>query len=261
MSELVLRTCSRDLTSYNGFVWPESGYVECSDWNPEPICGGGLHGLLRGEGEGGLLNAFGLWQVVEINEWVGLGGKVKFPRGNVIFTGEKEEALKLIKERYPSAAVVFDVSTGNRGSAISGDFGTSIAGHRGSAISGGYGIAAAGDCGTAAAGHKGSATAGDNGTATAGYKGTATAGYKGAATAGDYGVATAGDYGAATAGDYGVATTGYNGSATAGESGIIQIMYYDSGCRVRIKTGYVGEDGIKPDTAYNVVDGKFVEVS
>ncbi|WP_445081510.1 DUF7666 domain-containing protein [Martelella alba] len=43
---LVLRTCNSDMTSRNDFVWPESGLVECPDWEPTEECGNGLHGLL-----------------------------------------------------------------------------------------------------------------------------------------------------------------------------------------------------------------------
>ena len=45
---LILRTCNSDLTSYNGFQWPESGFVEAPDWDKTPQCGNGLHGLLQG---------------------------------------------------------------------------------------------------------------------------------------------------------------------------------------------------------------------
>ena len=85
---------------------------------------------------------------------------------------------------------------------------------------------------------------------TAGYSGTATAGYSGTATAGDWGTATAGDWGTATA--------GYRGTATAGDWGTVQVKWWD-GERYRIATGYVGEDGIKANTPYRVVDGKLVE--
>ena len=72
--------------------------------------------------------------------------------------------------------------------------------------------------------------------------GTATAGYRGTATAGNGGTATAGDYGTATAG---------NGGAL--------IIEYSDGIRPRVLVGYVGEDGIKPNVAYKISDGKFVE--
>ena len=77
---------------------------------------------------------------------------------------------------------------------------------------------------------------GARGTATAGYRGTATAGYRGTATAGNYGTATAGNYGE------------------------IRIQWWDSKAqRYRTKIGYVGEDGIKPDTAYRLNDNHELE--
>jgi len=105
--------------------------------------------------------------------------------------------------------------------------------------------------GTATAGHDGTATAGHRGTATAGHRGTATAGDDGTATAGDDGTATAGHRGTATAGDDGTATAGYGGTATAGHRGRLVITWWDNKARrYRITVGYVGEDGIEPDTAY-----------
>ena len=99
----------------------------------------------------------------------------------------------------------------------------------------------------------GTATAGDIGTATAGDRGTATAGYSGTATAGDSGTATAGDRGTATAGDRGTAKTG--------EIGIIVCRWYDdSKERYRLTVGYVGEDGIEPNTFYRCDErGKLVK--
>ena len=93
---------------------------------------------------------------------------------------------------------------------------------------------------------------GARGTATAGYRGTATAGYRGTATAGESGTATAGESGTATAGNY--------GTATAGNYGEIRIQWWDSKAqRYRTKIGYVGEDGIKPDTAYRLNDNHELE--
>ena len=93
------------------------------------------------------------------------------------------------------------------------------------------------------------------GTATAGYGGTATAGYGGTATAGDGGTATAGDRGTATAGDHGTATAGDRGTATAGDGGTIVVKWFVRG-RPRIAIGYVGEDGIEPNVAYRLSNGK-----
>ena len=78
-----------------------------------------------------------------------------------------------------------------------------------------------------------------------------TAGNYGTATAGDRGTATTGYEGTATAGDGGTATTGDRGTATAGDGGIIQIRYWGEN-RYCIKTGYIGENNLKPNTAYRL---------
>jgi len=147
----MLRTCAADMTAYGGFKWPKEGDVIAPDWSSAKVCGGGLHGLLWGEGDGSLLDwtDSAKWLVCGIDEWVELDGKVKSPRATVIYSGTKEEAAALI-------------------------------GHLGG---GKYAVCA----GTATAGYRGTATAGYSGTATAGDSGTATAGYSGTATAGDRG--------------------------------------------------------------------------
>src|SRR5688572_253401 len=98
---LVLRTCAADMSAYNGFKWPESGPVECPDWDPTPRCGYGLHGALWGEGNGSLLSweEDAKWLVVEVgaSDVVELDGKVKFPRGNVLFCGDRAAATAMIQ--------------------------------------------------------------------------------------------------------------------------------------------------------------------
>ncbi|NAR50323.1 hypothetical protein GPS64_06145, partial [Acinetobacter haemolyticus] len=75
------------------------------------------------------------------------------------------------------------------------------------------------------------------------------------------GTATAGASGTATAGDWGTATAGASGTATAGASGEIRIQYWDAKAeRYRTAIGYIGEDGLKADTAYKLDENhKFVE--
>ena len=149
---LVLRTVDKDRKAYGGFQWPEKGPVKAPDWDPTPECGHGLHGCLRGEGDGSLLNwsPDALWQVVEVleSEIVRLVGKVKFPKGNVLFTGSRAEATEQIRAAYPDAAVIgATVTAGNYGTATAGDYGTATAGNYGTATAGNYGTATAGDCG------------------------------------------------------------------------------------------------------------------
>ena len=148
---LILRTCASDMTSYNGFRWPESGHVECPDWKATEECGNGLHGLLWGCGDGGLLNWShdARWLVAEVeeSELINLGGKMKFPHAVVVHCGTQQSATEYIR------------SNGAADKPVVGAI-----------------VNAAGDGGTATAGYGGTATAGHRGTATAGYGGTATAG-------------------------------------------------------------------------------------
>ena len=114
---IILRTCNADLTSKSdearGFRWPESGAVACKDWDPSSRCGGGLHGLLWGCGDGSLLDwsdtAKGLAVAVPGDTVVGIDkrddgfAKVKFPAGRVLFVGSLSDACKFIFERVPDA--------------------------------------------------------------------------------------------------------------------------------------------------------------
>jgi hypothetical protein len=54
-----------------------------------------------------------------------------------------------------------------------------------------------------------------------------------------------------------VSCAGNNACVKAGEGGAICIPYHD-GERVRFAVGYVGEDGIKPDTWYRAAAGRLV---
>jgi hypothetical protein len=165
------------------------------------------------------------------SEIVDLNGKVKFPRCEVIFTGNQKDATDILVKEYGSDSNVIGATV-----VVNGRGQHAIVGERGTAISTGY---------------DGTATAGYYGTATAGYHGMATAGYHGTATAGDGGKATAGDYGTATAGYGGTAMAGYRGTATAGEMGRISILYGD-GQRAREVTGYIGENGLEPNVPYKL---------
>jgi hypothetical protein len=205
---LILRCSSPTGISHGGFRWPlEVGAtVEAPDWDPKPDCGQGLHGWLWGEGDVGdseyHSNPNAIWHLVDVPEKdvVGLGRKVKFPRGIIVAFGKRDEMVGIL-QADPRAA------------------GRTLIG------------------------------------------GTATAGDGGSATAGDYGTATAGDGGTATAGYRGTATAGYQGTATAGDKGLIMIRWFDPDARrCRIHTGYIGENGLKPNTPYKLDDkGNFIE--
>src|SRR5574342_1123156 len=108
---LVLRQCDNQLRGYNGFQYPESGMVEAPDWDPTPRCGGGLHGFLRGEGNGALADKGedGKWLVLRVrkSDIVPVGDeKVKFPRGEVIYVGTCDGAGELLAKEYPTACII-----------------------------------------------------------------------------------------------------------------------------------------------------------
>ena len=143
----MLRTCAADMTAHGGFPWPEIGPVAAPDWNPEPICGGGLHGLLDGCGDALLLcwDADARWLVVEVDEWVAIDdAKVKAPAGRVVFCGAKSSAVALGVERYGwdvgrcvgASVQVADAAhgTGGYGSTITGGDGSTITGGDGSVL-------------------------------------------------------------------------------------------------------------------------------
>ena len=226
---LVLRTSDKNHQSYGGFQWPKEvgAKVVCRDWEPTGECGNGLHGALWGEGDGGLFSwdKNAVWQVVEVDKEsiIDLRGKVKFPECVIRHIGNQESATKYLSEN------------GGLDKAIIG--GTSTSGHFGISISG------------------------DEGISTSGEKGTSISGEKGTSTSGHFGISISGDFGTSTSGLGGTSISGDKGISISGDKGIIQIAFFYEGGR-RIKTGYIGEDGLKPNTPYKLDDDfNFVEVN
>ena len=156
---LVLRTSNADLRSYwdESFQWPETGHVSAPDWRDSEGCGNGLHGLLWGEGDAGYLtfSPDSKWQVVEINEYVvtsrdcnGNPLKVKYPEGNVLFSGDRAEATKMIFDRAPAGSRIAALTltggnrstlTGGDDSTLTGGYGSTLTGGNRSTLTGGYG--------------------------------------------------------------------------------------------------------------------------
>lgn len=127
---LVLRVCFHDLVSSKGFRWPESGPVEAPDWDPTPDCGGGLHGLLWGEGDAycipGAEWADSKWLVVEVDQddLVDLGTVVKFRRGEVVYCGDREGATRYLLEHGGGGRAInfAKASVPPRSGFVAGDF-------------------------------------------------------------------------------------------------------------------------------------------
>jgi hypothetical protein len=171
---LGLRTCNSDMSSAsehaNGFKWPKSGLVECPDWKQTKECGHGLHLLPSGEGKGELLDfsSAAKWLVVEYTsaDAIDLNGKIKIPRGLVVFCGDRKGATDFIALYCKSARSIVG------GTSTSGDEGTSTSGYRG----------------TSTSGYRGTSTSGDEGTSTSGDEGTSTSGDEGTSKSGDVGI-------------------------------------------------------------------------
>ena len=170
----VLRCCREDLSSQNGFVWPDvGGEAICPDWINNNECGNGLHGWLYGQGGYSTSSYWNdpaaKWLVVEVEESgiVILGSKCKFERGFVRFIGDKTAAAAYLIDHEPRAKDVAVIGAslvvGDEQAVIVGALGTATAGYRGTATAGDRGTATAGDSGTATAGTLGTATAGDSG--------------------------------------------------------------------------------------------------
>ena len=216
---LVLRTVNKNLRSHGGFQWPKNGFVKCSDWNPDPVCGGGLHGLLWGVGDYSLVKLTDIsvkWQVVRVDESKIImidKMKCKFPEGEVIYTGNQADAMTLIlcdKWRIDNLlSTVKQPTTGE---------------YSPSATSGWYSP---------------SATTGESSpSATSGW-------YSPSRVTGKHSIAAA---------------LGRESIVSAGETGCIAAAWWDEKShRIRLAVGYVGEEGIQPNTDYVVKAGKFVK--
>jgi len=202
---LVLRSCKADMTSKNGFVWPKAGPVECADWNPKPECGNGLHGLSLGQQDPGVWLEE-LCQVVRVAEGdiVDLRGKVKFPKGVVVYTGDIAGASAYFAENGGAEGLYRRMASGGYGSTLTG-------------------------------GNDSTLTGGDDSTL----------------TGGDDSTLTGGNYSTLTGGDY--------STLTGGNDSTLAARWWDGG-RCRMRVHYVGEDGIKANTAYRCEKGELVEV-
>jgi len=107
----VLRTVRDDLTSYGGYPYPkwteETGPVKvsCEDWNPNPECGNGLHGITKENYKYAVYNQYRYsrikWMVIEVDDnpdnFVKITNKVKFKEGNIIYQGnDVEKAIRMV---------------------------------------------------------------------------------------------------------------------------------------------------------------------
>jgi hypothetical protein len=231
----MIRTTDKDGKAYGGFQWPTEvgAIVEAPDWNGAAICGYGLHGLLDGNGNWGLLSQDGdaLWWVIGVlrSECVEIDSeKHKAPRCRVEYVGNMANAMTIIS-RHRQAEIWKNAKASEDTQATTGDRApAATTGDRAPAATTGEGAPAATTGDRAPAATTGdrapAATTGDRApAATTGEGAPAATTGEGApaATTGDYApAATTGDYApAATTGDRApAATTGdYAPAATTGD--------------------------------------------
>ena len=226
-----LRTTDRKGKSYGDFQWPmEVGAtVTCPDWNHQPACGGGLHGLLNGEGTQFLLGEKDdPWWIVEAEDAVYIKGKYKFQTCKVVAFGDCEEICMKMYD-LTGGACPYITLTG-------GDMSTLTGGNR-SILKGGI---------------RSTLTGGDKSTLTGGDGSTLTGGYMSTLTGGDGSTIKGGNWSTLTGGDESILTGGFKSTLTGGDESAL--LFSDDSL-----FAVVGEAGIKPDTPYHVVVGKIVE--
>lgn len=214
----ILKRLNADKTSHGGFQW-DLGEIKCSDWNPSPQCGGGLHGWAWGIGLGDgsdydlFRDLFCVFEadtkdVVQIDKaW-----KVKAgPVVNVIFIGDFDGAWKLVAPEQSNAirAAIELQTKGTPDNASMSTLGNSSK------------IAASGN-------------------------------YSQLAASGNYSKLAA-------SGNYSVVMACCGSRAKVGTNGVFAIAYKNSDGSPNIAVGKVGVDGIKAHVWYQVKDGKLVE--
>jgi hypothetical protein len=163
----ILRTCNVYMQSHGGFQWPTEGVVEAPDWNPAPKCGNGLHGFLWGEGDAALADwsDSAKWIVAKVaaTDIVDLGGKVKFPRAEVVFVGNRFDATQFIREHGARGAIIGITLTGGECSTLSGGARSTLTGGARSTLTGGEGSTLTGGEGSTLTGGYGSTLTGGEG--------------------------------------------------------------------------------------------------
>ena len=276
-----LRTCAKDGTSYKGkFKWNlEIGAKNtCPDWNPEPVCGGGLHGLLGGCGESGHLDwgDDALWVVFSSPSSVDLNGKHKVQEATICAIGDRKTATDfLVAKGFQGVHGAFYFG-GNCATMTGGDDATMTGGYRATMTGGNYATMTGGNYATMTGGNSAKMTGGNFAKMTGGNGATMTGGYYANMTGGNNANMTGGNFAKMTGGNFanmtggyratmtggnGATMTGGNGATmtggryakmTGGDNAMLVFQYWDG--RWRNVTVYVGENGIEPNVAYKLND-------
>jgi len=262
---LVLRANSKDNTSYKGFVYPSSGIVTAPDWDNQPECGGGLHGLPRGCGDGCLLEwedgKLAMLLIVDTSSnYFEFEQKCKFSSGEVVFTGTMFDVVTILQKHYPDAPIVYARKQGGYRSTLTGGYRSTLTGGDRSTLTGGdFSTLTGGHSSTLTGGHRSTLTGGYSSTLTGGDFSTLTGGHSSTLTGGDRSTLTGGHSSTLTGGDFSTLTGGDFSTLTGGDFSTLTWKVWD-GNYYRLHTFYVGENGINPNTPYKFEDGEISEV-
>ena len=90
---------SNNGVAYDGFKWnPIGEWTEAPDWNPEPVCGGGLHG--QGMGGWGYCQPGSRFEICEIEDYVLVNSdKIKTKRAKILAVDKQAWELLLKRTR------------------------------------------------------------------------------------------------------------------------------------------------------------------
>jgi hypothetical protein len=166
-----------------------------------------------------------------------------------------EEPIKLSDDQLLGGII----HVGDEETAVSGEEGISVSGYKGNSISGDYGKSVCEDRGISISGHKGTSISGYSGTSISRDEGisiskdwgNSVSGILGNSTSGDYGTSISEDFGTSISKKYGKSKSGFQGKCASGIYGFIQIEYHEEG-RTKVKTGYIGKDGLESDVLYKL---------
>lgn len=232
---LFLKSLPASLRAHEGiFQWPGNvGDIVTSDtWDPYPCCGGGLHGLVNGEGDHSLLchDPDAIWIAFEsvdehgnpsddetiIIDWK----KGKCHRAIIRAIGTRDEATGWLVRQGCTRVVYAKRHVGNNQIAAVGTLGTATSSYEGIAI-GEYGATAkVEESGIAITKARGtSQSRGNNAIAITDHHGNATVEDRSIAIAGDLGNAKGAENSIAIAKDGGHATVGADSIAITGDAG------------------------------------------
>jgi hypothetical protein len=206
---MILRSCNNNFTSAHDFTfrWPSEigAIVEPTSWNPEAICGYGLHGFQYGEGD------YSLADMTDNAQWIVFSGDVIVPIGN--------DKVKT------NRATILHIGQGLTGRDRMLDCHAFMRRHRMLGNRSFYSTNTGGNGSTNTGGNYSTNTGGNYSTNTGGNDSTNTGGNGSTNTGGDYST-----------------NTGGNGSYfTTGKDSTFTGSWFD-GKRIRRKTFYSGED-------------------